>query len=269
MISDLSDFKQEAISYLPPIAFVDLDDTLFQTRRKMTEECGWAPAYEAALDRSLAPRSFMTERQRHFCAWLLQSCELIPVTARGTEEIKRVQIPFKSWQITTHGAVILAPDGQPLSSWQHKIKQCYQNLKTQIVDLHAACNTLIDSESRDAWARINYEYDHMPIYFVMKHRNSQKVDEIYQIADLLRKNSLCDDFYVHKNGNNVAFIPNFLNKGLAVQHLLLEMGETASSRPIIGFGDSLSDYHFLQHCDWFGMPQMSQFSPFLKPLIDP
>ena len=40
-----------------------------------------------ALDRSLKPRSFMTEEQGMFTDWLLANSELIPVTARGTEEI--------------------------------------------------------------------------------------------------------------------------------------------------------------------------------------
>ncbi|MFU7617224.1 hypothetical protein ACNAPE_28765, partial [Klebsiella pneumoniae] len=100
-----------------PVVFSDLDDTLFQTRRKMVDELALEPFRTGALDRSLTPRSFMTEEQAMLVDWLLEHADLIPVTARGTEEISRVQIPFRSWAVTTHGAVILRPDGTPDSDW--------------------------------------------------------------------------------------------------------------------------------------------------------
>ncbi|KAA9652395.1 hypothetical protein F7G05_28740, partial [Escherichia coli] len=96
-----------------PVIFSDLDDTLFQTRRKMVDELDLAPFRTGALDRSLEPRSFMTEEQAMLVDWMLEHAELIPVTARGTEEIARVTIPFRSWAVTTHGAVILDPQGNP------------------------------------------------------------------------------------------------------------------------------------------------------------
>lgn len=46
-----------------PVVFSDLDDTLFQTRRKMVDELALEPFRTGALDRSLTPRSFMTEEQ--------------------------------------------------------------------------------------------------------------------------------------------------------------------------------------------------------------
>ncbi len=77
-----------------PVVFSDLDDTLFQTRRKMVDELALEPFRTGALDRSLTPRSFMTEEQAMLVDWLLEHADLIPVTARGTEEISRVQIPL-------------------------------------------------------------------------------------------------------------------------------------------------------------------------------
>lgn len=81
-----------------PVFLCDLDDTLFQTRRKMVDELDLPPFRVGALDRSLTPRSFMTEEQSMLVDWLLEHAEFIPVTARGTEEISRVNIPFSSWR---------------------------------------------------------------------------------------------------------------------------------------------------------------------------
>lgn len=77
-----------------PVVLSDLDDTLFQTRRKMVDELALEPFRTGAVDRTLNPRSFMTEEQSMLVDWLLEQAELIPVTARGTEEISRVRIPF-------------------------------------------------------------------------------------------------------------------------------------------------------------------------------
>lgn len=75
-----------------PVVLSDLDDTLFQTRRKMVDELALEPFRTGAVDRTLNPRSFMTEEQSMLVDWLLEQAELIPVTARGTEEISRVRI---------------------------------------------------------------------------------------------------------------------------------------------------------------------------------
>ncbi|MBX4377814.1 hypothetical protein K4H02_22425, partial [Mycobacterium tuberculosis] len=61
----------------------------------------------ATVDKQNAPLSFLTPRQHHFFNWLSQSTELIPITARDTTEIMRVKLPFDSWQVLTHGAVIV------------------------------------------------------------------------------------------------------------------------------------------------------------------
>ena len=54
-----------------PVVLSDLDDTLFQTRRKMVDELALEPFRTGAVDRSLSPRSFMTEEQAMLVDWLL------------------------------------------------------------------------------------------------------------------------------------------------------------------------------------------------------
>ncbi|MGO2387248.1 MAG: hypothetical protein ACTH6Z_08950, partial [Psychrobacter sp.] len=107
---------------IKPYALMDLDDTLFQTQRKID---AWdLPTTEpeslvcATVNKQDEPLSFMSQRQVTFFNWLLASTELIVVTARDRSEIKRVKLPFDSWQVLTHGAIILASDGSLLSSWQ-------------------------------------------------------------------------------------------------------------------------------------------------------
>lgn len=78
-----------------PLVFVDLDDTLFQTARKMGDE----PRFTATLDVDGQPNGFMNATQKSFVEWLLATSDVVPVTARSIEAYQRVQLPF------AHGAV--------------------------------------------------------------------------------------------------------------------------------------------------------------------
>ncbi|CAM4235508.1 HAD family hydrolase [Serratia silvae] len=243
-----------------PVIFSDLDDTLFQTRRKMVDELDLAPYRTGALDRSLEPRSFMTEEQSMLVDWMLEHAELIPVTARGTEEIARVSIPFKSWAVTTHGAVILNPQGQADPAWQALMLEKLQPYADNLLAMQRKITELMAERNINGWARINYEYGDTPVYLVMKHRDSTRLDELYAIADEIEQLFPTEGYYVHRNSNNVAWLPTVVEKGLAVSFLLEKLRLERGVFPVIGLGDSLSDHRFMKLCTWFGLPRQSQFA---------
>lgn len=243
-----------------PVILSDLDDTLFQTRRKMVNELALEPFRTGALDRSLTPRSFMTEEQSLLVDWFLEQAELIPVTARGTEEISRVQIPFHSWAVTTHGAVILTPEGNPDEEWKAHMLQHLAPYAERLTSMQCGITKMMAARGINAWARLNYEYDETPIYMVMKHRDSMCLDELNAFADDIENEFPVEGFYIHRNGNNVAWLPNPVEKGLAVSWLLDKLRSERGVFPVIGLGDSLSDHRFMKLCSWFGMPRQSQFA---------
>lgn len=243
-----------------PVIFSDLDDTLFQTRRKMVDELDAIPFRTGALDRSLQPRSFMTEEQAMLVDWMLEHAELIPVTARGTEEISRVTIPFRSWAITTHGAVILDPQGKPDDAWKALMLSKLQPYGDALRAMQRAITELMAARHINGWARINYEYGDTPVYLVMKHRDSTRLDELNALADEIEKTYPTAGYYLHRNSNNIAWLPVVVEKGLAVAWLLDKLRQQRGVFPVMGFGDSLSDHRFMRHCTWFGLPRQSQFA---------
>lgn len=245
---------------LQPVFFTDLDDTLFQTKRKMQDELNMTAVTAAALDRSLLPRSFMSEEQTNFVNWLFEHADVIPVTARGTEEIGRVQLPFSSWRVTTHGAVILNVDGSVNADWQSRILADIAPYYDRLITLQKEIENRMAQCDLNAWVRINYEYGDVPIYFVMKHRDSTKIDELYRFADEIEAELGTEGFYIHRNSNNIAWIPLPIEKGHAVRWLIEHLRKERGYFPIIGMGDSLSDYSFMKLCTWFAMPQKSQFT---------
>lgn len=243
-----------------PVVLCDLDDTLFQTRRKMIDELGEVPAQVGAFDRSNEPRSFMNQEQSLMVNWLLQTSDLIPVTARGTEETSRVAIPFTSWKVMTHGAVITRPDGTVEPEWENIIKARLAEMYDRLTYLCQHFSEQLEAQGVNAWCRMNTEYRGAPVYFVMKHRDSTKVEELYAFNQRMMADNSTEGFYIHSNGNNVAWLPDCVQKGHAVKWLLKKLRAERGAFPVLGLGDSLSDYSFMKQCHWFGLPSRGQFA---------
>lgn len=243
-----------------PVVLSDLDDTLFQTRRKMVDELALEPYRTGALDRSMNARSFMTEEQSMLVDWLLEHADFIPVTARGTDEMARVTVPFRSWAIVTHGAVILTPEGTPDEEWKAHMLASLSPYRETLLALQRDITTLMAERGIQGWARINYEYDNTPIYLVMKHTDSTRLAELYAFGEEIEARFPTTGFYIHRNSNNIAWLPVPVEKGLATQHLLKKLRAERGVFPVIGLGDSLSDHRFMKLCHWFGLPRQSQFA---------
>ncbi len=261
-------FFQPNANIVKPYALMDLDDTLFQTQRKID---AWdLPTTEpeslicATVNKQDEPLSFMSQRQATFFNWLLVSTELIVVTARDRSEIKRVKLPFDSWQVLTHGAIILTSDGALLSSWQqhmysklaplqdklNQLSQLFAN-HSQSEQSHLVFTPHIDNFNN------GFTDEELTIYLAIKHAQKDHqalVDLAEKLPTLIR--DFDQDFYVHVNANNLAILPYTVHKRHAVQFLLEH--HLDHQRPSFGFGDSLADLPFLQLLDWYGMPNHGQ-----------
>lgn len=241
-----------------PLFFLDLDDTLFQTARKMSE-AQRERAVVAAVDRQGKPSSFMTETQRNLLDWLNENACLIPVTGRGTEELGRVRIAFRSWRIATHGAVILTPDGSEDAVWRERILGIVRPLRDELRHIAQCCTDYFVRRGYDAFARINQEY-RTDIYLVMKHRDNSRLPELYAVVDDVLSGMDLSHFVLSSNDNNISLLPRGIDKAAALRHLLVALDAEGGARPTVGLGDSLSDMPFLALCDWWGMPRHSQLA---------
>ena len=267
-------FFQPSLNIIKPYALMDLDDTLFQTQRKID---AWElPTTEpeslvcATVNKQGEPLSFMSQRQAKFFNWILASTELISVTARDRQEIKRVKLPFNSWQVLTHGAIILTSDGELLSTWQQHLYDALAPLQDKLNQLsevfanHSkeANSQLVFTPHSDTFnsGKISYNGSNkhkLTIYLAIKHGQKDHqvlVDLANKLPTLIR--DFDQHFYVHVNANNLAILPHAVHKRHAVQFLL--DNHLDNHRPSFGFGDSLADLPFLQLLDWYGMPNHGQ-----------
>lgn len=74
---------------------------------------------------------------------------------------------------------------------------------------------LMDARGINAWARLYYEFEGTPVYLVMKHRDSTKLDELNAVGDEIERVFSTEWFYIHRNSNNIAWLPCPVEKGLS------------------------------------------------------
>lgn len=240
-----------------PLVFVDLDDTLFQTARKMGAE----ERHVATLDVSGTPNGYMSSVQKNFAEWLLASADVVPVTARSVEAYSRVDLPFTHGAICSHGGAILRPDGTLDRDWHTLMTEKLGKHHDRLHDLSRRTLEIGEQlgHSLRGWV---VEEEGLATYVVTKH-NEKSDDCLKAVLAEVQARNLLLDFYIHGNGNNLAFIPTELSKRAAVQEWIRRDHAINSERPLLGFGDSVSDLGFMGECHWWGTPKKGQLADFV------
>jgi len=228
--------------------FVDLDDSLLQTRDK----CRQLPLFDAAFDRAGLPLSFHTPQQMALLG-LFRDAVLIPVTGRNLDALRRVTSPtFSSYRITSHGALVLGPDDQLLSAWRTLLEEQLLPWSERLSGIADLAHQRIRSRGLGLRAKIIEDLG-FPVYLSVK----GPPDELEQLAGFLAPE--WKPGIVHRNDRNLAFLPPFADKAAAVRHVMGEIQAARSGTPLfIGIGDSLTDLPFLRLCHFALVPQHSQ-----------
>ncbi|UNM17721.1 trehalose phosphatase [Pseudomonas sp. ArH3a] len=245
-----------------PLILIDLDDTLFQTARKMPEGCA---RHTATLDIDGRPNGYMSAVQKTFVEWLLESADVVPVTARSVEAYSRVQLPFVAGAVCSHGGVILQPDGALDQDWHGQMTELLAAYQSRLPALSAA-TLAIGQEMGFSLRGWVVEEQGLLNYVVTKHNESD--DSVLQkVLAEVQARGLLEDMHIHGNGNNLAFLPNGLAKRHAVQELLRRDQAVNGERPVLGFGDSVTDLGFMNECNFWATPANSQLAKVVEAMI--
>jgi len=240
------------------ILFADLDDTLFQSLEKCRTSDGLEPA---AFLKDGLPISYTTALQRAFFAFAQDGMTVIPTTARNRDAFSRVALPFSSYAVLNYGGMVLTPDGAVDTAWQGHMQDA----------MHAALPGMQElARLLDAYAvQIGFggrtrliEDSGTPFYLVLK--DPQKGADTLAPFELdVARAWLADGdkpYYLHRNGNNFAVLPNALNKGHAVRYVIEQLRKEHGDLMTFGMGDSRADAGFMSACDYAIVPSHTQLA---------
>lgn len=233
------------------VAFADLDDTLFQTRRKLRgDEGALSPA---TVDSAGEPHSFQTPPQRALLFILRQAgVTLVPVTGRDQEAMRRVTLAWSSWQVLDHGATILEPNGTVHQPWAEIVEPRLRVLEASLLAARDGTASLLHETG--CHLRL-YRAHGAPLMLVAKHAQGDlKALAAVQAhwSGLTRNTAL----HVIANANNVTLMPLFPGKAGAVRYLRQHAFDGAELT--LGLGDSVSDLDFMSACDFALTPAHGQ-----------
>lgn len=231
------------------IVFTDLDDTLFQTQRKISDAVGLVPA---TLDRDGLPHSFQTQSQQRLLRWL-ETAMLIPITGRNPQAFARVQMRFDSWAVLDHGATLLEPGGALNLMWRDRILALLESQQTAIEEAVKTADGLNRAYGFGCEIRTDLAHE-TPFMVVIKHPQRDNT-ALSALAKLWRDHTKSLGLWFFANDNNLSLIANGVNKEHAVAWLLEYLQPDLS----FGCGDSIADVPFMNKCDFVISPRQSQW----------
>ncbi|MFU8789993.1 MAG: hypothetical protein ACNA7G_13265 [Methylobacter sp.] len=239
------------------LLFVDLDDTLFQSHAKRPVSDDFVPM---AYLKDGNPISFATPSQLSMLGMFQKEMAVIPVTARNMEAFSRVRINFSDGAVLNYGGVILQADGRVDDAWLERSRQHSSTELEALTFFQAFIEAESSRRNLDVKARIISDLE-LPFYVVAK-SPSYDTDAILDIAELCRHQCAGDfcSYRVHVNGNNIAVLPGWLDKGHAVKYLVEKLSKTEDNLLTFGMGDSLIDLGFMGACQYMIVPSSSQIA---------
>ncbi|AAF11765.1 hypothetical protein [Deinococcus radiodurans] len=238
------------------LAFADLDDTLFQTLRKLPGH-GRAALTPATVNTRGEAHSYCTPAQTALLDLLTAGAvTVIPVTGRDPAAMRRVTLPFRSWRVLDHGLTILTPAGELDSEWAAQVQAHLTPLQGTLTALTADMRAHADALG----CRLTvHRAGDLPFMTVIKHPDA---DPEALAALQTRWEAAVDDtdgthpLHVIANANNVSLLPRAPGKAQAVRWL--RERHFPGAVLTLGLGDSVSDLPFLRECDFAVTPAQGQ-----------
>lgn len=237
-----------------PLVFVDLDDTLFQTWSKCPE--AELPHLRQCAEAGNGRHSYATRPQAALFAWLAATTELVPVTARGTDAYSRVSLSFADGAVLANGAVVLLPGGDIDAEWSATVADGLAGAQPTMRRLLEQGRRLAVGMGLDLRSWLVEEAG-SAAYVVFKDNVDGGGAGLVALSTAL---DLPDGWKLHRNGNNLAYIPPCISKKSACERLIARARAADPARPVLGFGDSASDLAFMGLCDFMATPTCGQIA---------
>jgi len=238
-----------------PLVLTDLDDTLFMNSMKVPEGARQS-CTEVVRDTGYR-LSVMTPRQVNFFNWLSATCDIVPVTARSLTAFRKIDLSLgDGWKIAGNGAVVIDPSGEVNEEWAAIMCGELISYATLLQEMHDAAAWRIRDFGLEVTVKRYAEYGHEHCVLFSYDGDELHHDRLASVAARLRF-GLTDNIHIHHNAGTLALTAGPVSKKRAVEYVLTKMGDI-SDRPILAFGDSLSDLPFMSLGDFICAPNGSQ-----------
>jgi hydroxymethylpyrimidine pyrophosphatase-like HAD family hydrolase len=238
--------------------FADLDDTLFQS----LEKCAPGEVLEpAAFLKDGSAISFTTATQRAFLTFAQEGMTVIPATARNHDAFRRVGLAFSSYAVLDYGGVVLEPGGTLDAAWLERMRGAMHAALPGLQELAALIDDYAARTGFGGRARLIEDFG-TPFYLVVKDpgKVAERLEPIEREVVAPWIAARARDYFIHRNGNNLAILPNALNKSHAVAHVTRRLREEHGDIITFGMGDSRSDARFMAACDYAIVPGRTQLA---------
>ncbi|WP_412028709.1 HAD family hydrolase [Deinococcus yunweiensis] len=236
----------------PVVVFADLDDTLFQTRRKLRGDEGELTPATLMAGRD-EPHSFMTPAQARLLALLdAPGVTVVPVTGRDLAAMSRVILPFPSWVIADHGATILEPGGAVHTPWADLVRPALAGHAATLLEIQARSVEL--AQIHDLRVSAHRAHDEV-LMLVAKHPDAAP-EGLRELQLQWSRWSEGTPLHVIANANNLTVMPRAPGKRQAVEYL--QRHAFGGAALTLGLGDSVSDVPFMATCDFAVTPTRGQ-----------
>ena len=226
--------------------FVDLDDSLFWSYRKLAGR--ESRPVTTKLDGT--PYGFMTAASDAFLSLISDAERVMPITARVSDSLDRVQLVFSDYRICCHGAVILDAAGQVDRDWLDDRMNHLLGLTLQAREIAQLCHGLPTARE----LRVVLREDQNTEFFCTVRDPNRDAAKLQAFVDEARP-LIPADWVLRATQSDAVLRPRFLTKGSAMTWLY----EHRLRKPdcIIGLGDRDDDKDFLGLCDYVVLPQRS------------
>ena len=245
--------------------FLDLDDTVFQTRRKCVSLEGAIPA---SYNRHGEPSSYCLPKQQHLLNLLDEQWRIIPTTARTRDAYHRVNlaINFNDGAILNHGATIINETDQEDEQWWQQLKPQLVQLQSIFIQLEQQIKQFSKQHQFDIMTRMISEID-LNYYLEVRHNQALSLPLQQLLNDCIQPllQEFKGTFESHLNSNSLTILPCIINKSHAVNYRINQLKHQYGEIITMGMGDSLSDAPFIRLCDYAMIPNASQIHRQLIP----
>lgn len=243
--------------------FSDIDDSIFCSLKKAPKD---KKVIAVAKNKEGDDAGFATEAQINLVKLFTENGYFIPVTGRNKDTLYLYRSNWDTFQIVSHGAVVLNKDGSPNEDWLAHInpelseaEDLLNEFMEKIKKIRMVC--LAKGRSRII------KDQQIACYFCSKYDSLAVIDGIEQeMKFLVATDKRYANWKIHKNGNNVAFLPPYASKARSTKFVQDALGITFDDLTI-SIGDSLSDLEFMSQCAYKLVPNSSQIDQSLNSLV--